>query len=498
MLKEEIIANRGYAIFQVKENDQLDEIAVRVLRQDCPDFLLPFKTISMDGEMEFRYELADGVRMSYQQPRISKREFVQQMIGMLLPFKNCGDWLLDYHNICLDPQYIFINTKEQAVRYIYLPVGSCRKSDREIKDFFINFALSVELQDDKNFVLQILRLLRDEHSNLITVLEFFQNEVGNSNTGVRPAGENKSQVHADREYAERKESEQPKAQEASRKQLISRPESQKTENQESKGLKNWFSKNEHSSEEKPAENLFEKQAEQKEQTSGKFGQSNIEEQLLQEYSKTEKKKKKEKKEKEKPADKENKKGWLDSLLSKKKDKKDEQDAVGISRNMPPAEYAGDLRTSGSQSAPLPESNASSGHMTGNRSYVITEDTTEMENIENEDYDSPVLRLRLEDGGGYTAPRDIELNVTKGFVTVGRYDKSGYPCADFNFDHSLTFISRNHFRIEKSGDGYVIIDLDSKNGTLLNGRELVKNMAYPLNAGDIIAMSRKVRLAYRVL
>ena len=126
MLKEEIIANKGYAVFCVKEDDQTDDIAVRVLKQDCPDFLLPFKTMSIDGNMEFRYELSDGVRMSYQLPRMSRKELTRQMVSLLLPFKNCGDWLLDYHCLLLDPQYIFLNAKDQTVRYVYLPVRSCR------------------------------------------------------------------------------------------------------------------------------------------------------------------------------------------------------------------------------------------------------------------------------------------------------------------------------------------------------------------------------------
>ena len=57
MLKEEIIANKGYAVFHVGENDQIDEIAVRVLKQDCPDFLLPIKTISIDGKAVIRLNI---------------------------------------------------------------------------------------------------------------------------------------------------------------------------------------------------------------------------------------------------------------------------------------------------------------------------------------------------------------------------------------------------------------------------------------------------------
>ena len=126
------------------------------------------------------------------------------------------------------------------------------------------------------------------------------------------------------------------------------------------------------------------------------------------------------------------------------------------------------------------------------------DYTEVAGLGYEESSGAILQLRLENARGYAAPEVIELDMGKGFATVGRFDKAGYPCADFNFDHSLTFISRNHFRIEQREDGYRIIDLDSKNGTLLNGSELAKNIPYLLNHGDLISISSQIRLTYRVL
>lgn len=504
MLKEEIIANKGYAVFCVKEDDQPDEIAVRVLKQDCPDFLLPFKTMSIDGNMEFRYELSDGVRMSYQLPRMSRKELIRQMVSLLLPFKNCGDWLLDYHCLLLDPQYIFLNAKDQTVRYVYLPVRSYRMTDKEIKDFFIKFVLRVELQDDKDFLLQILRLLQEEDTSLLSVLEFLQNEMEAGRPPVRPAAPVAEQRARSGVREEKKEPENPSV----------KPENRKSENRIAEILNPILNKNTSSEQEKPADNLFEKSAEQPVAASGsgnKFGQANVEERLLQNLygsagveTKADKKNKKEKK-KEKIKDKEKtkgtiegqetKKGLFDGFFGKKKEKQEETRKLiqsgGDSIQPEP------VQNNGGSVQPEPVYTPAED-MAERQKSLAMEDTTEMAGEDYEENNLAILRLYLENEGGYTAPRDIELNLEKGYVTVGRYDKSGYPCADYNFDHSLTFVSRNHFRIELRQDGYKIIDLDSKNGTLLNGKELVKNMAYPLKSGDIISISRKVRLTYRVM
>jgi len=44
------------------------------------------------------------------------------------------------------------------------------------------------------------------------------------------------------------------------------------------------------------------------------------------------------------------------------------------------------------------------------------------------------------------------------------------------------VSRLHARLEKAGEGWVILDLESRNGTLVNGEAVAEKL---LNPGDII-------------
>ncbi len=56
------------------------------------------------------------------------------------------------------------------------------------------------------------------------------------------------------------------------------------------------------------------------------------------------------------------------------------------------------------------------------------------------------------------------------------------------------VSRNHARILWSGDSWMLEDLDSKNGTHLNGSE-VKAETVPLNDGDEIQIALRFKLAF---
>ena len=76
MLKDVVIANKTYAKLNIADEQQLDNIAVKVIRQDTPDFLVPLKMLEIDGEIELRYEMSDGLRLGYLPEAMNKKEFL--------------------------------------------------------------------------------------------------------------------------------------------------------------------------------------------------------------------------------------------------------------------------------------------------------------------------------------------------------------------------------------------------------------------------------------
>ena len=79
-----------------------------------------------------------------------------------------------------------------------------------------------------------------------------------------------------------------------------------------------------------------------------------------------------------------------------------------------------------------------------------------------------------------APFDHEVTADR--VVIGRSSSSDLPLAD-------RFLSRHHARIVRDGDRYLVEDLGSRNGTLLNGSPVMTPT--PLTPGDVIRISGSV-------
>ena len=414
MLTDVVIANKSYAKLNLAARADLDDIALKVIRRDCPDFLLPVRTMEIDGELELRYELQEGVRLAYLPKEMKRKDFTERLVHMLKPFKDCSDWFLDYHNFVLDENYILVSKDGQQVKYVYVPAGEYARSDEEIKEFFINMILKMDIQDDMGYMVNLLRIIKNPDANLLSLLEYFQKEMGVQTP--KPALEERPAAPAPSPAS----AAAPAA---------------------------------------PVQEPFHASAEP-------FGASHEEKDLLGSLfgdledsdSGNDKKKKKEKKEKP-PKDKSAKGGGLFGFLKGKP--KEEKAAMPVAAAAPapsPASAATPVYQN-FDPLPIPQDMADSGDETA----ILAEE---------EFHGNSELRLRLENCMGCQCPSYIEIPLPSGFATVGRANKNGEAQSDYNFDASVSFVSRRHFRVEKEQDHWKIVDLESSNGTYLNGERMV--------------------------
>jgi pSer/pThr/pTyr-binding forkhead associated (FHA) protein len=84
---------------------------------------------------------------------------------------------------------------------------------------------------------------------------------------------------------------------------------------------------------------------------------------------------------------------------------------------------------------------------------------------------------------------LDISVTES-VILGRSSENAIVDIDLTPYHASDFgVSRQHALIAPEGDGFVIQDLGSSNGTSLNGERLEANKPYPIHDGDMLFLGR---------
>lgn len=95
-----------------------------------------------------------------------------------------------------------------------------------------------------------------------------------------------------------------------------------------------------------------------------------------------------------------------------------------------------------------------------------------------------LRFMIREGG---AVLEAEL---KDNLIIGRRSSSGNVDIDLLDHHGIELgISRHHVTIEQVQSRVLVRDVNSVNGTTLNGKQMVPTHVYELNSGDELKLGR---------
>lgn len=466
----------NYLNVPLHDKSELDEIAVSVLREDCPDFLIPFRLMSQNDNDFLRYKLINAIALKYSNLRMSKADFVEMYLNLLAPFLKGKDWFLNYHNICIDKTYVYLNKDLTQAFYIYIPVKSCCNSDKEIICFFQTVLNDVTITDDSSFLVQLYQYFSRGGATLPDLYRLVEEE-NKRLKHVVPA-ENAKQLRS----AAPQTMPEINAADGKERQAVEMPAQKQTvspsvssEKERKKGLFGGEKK------ERKAENKAVESAEIFWGTDGADSDNEVMKALFGEKKKREKapKQKKEKL----PASEKGK-----GLFGSRK----KGTAVPEADHSP----AVSERESAVNSFPGYISQEQQNNMPSSvpEQYMTEEDGT------TEIFEDGMVQtcgyLELMDSSIQGAPVRIELGFDKSYITLGRISANAVK-PDVIFGSELKRIGRMHARIEKKGEVPYIIDLGSANHTSLNGQVLIPNCPYQLKNGDELIFAPSTPVRYRV-
>lgn len=94
-----------------------------------------------------------------------------------------------------------------------------------------------------------------------------------------------------------------------------------------------------------------------------------------------------------------------------------------------------------------------------------------------------LRLRFENGD------TVDCRI-QSVIALGRRDAANHQQIDIDFaSFGIGEVSRLHVFIFADEHGLQVQDFNSRNGTFLNGYQLIPMQLYPLKLGDMLTLGR---------
>lgn len=474
---------------------EVDEIAVRVMEEDCPDFLIPFRIVTVNGSTNLRYKLINTIALAYSDRNLSKQQFVKLFMDLLTPFMKGKDWFLDYHNLCIDPRYVFINKMNNGVSLIYVPEDSYRYSDEEIKKFFKNLFTEITIADDPGFQVTMFRYFGNEDANLADLYQILLQEQKKTGMGQTAVPQYAAQTTApsltpgetaaQTKTVSQNSTFQTTPQNAGNMSQAATASAGKPTEQHAKsgGKFSLFGGKKDNEPKKTADPVTAAAPAQNEDLFAGFGYMSDSDAAVNALFGDNSKKKKEKEKKE---------GGGFSLFG---GKKKEQNTIPIA---PAQATTARLQNTLAQQPVMqqaPVQQMATGGFSGGGFQMMSAAMDESTEIAGEDYRGGACLELIESAVPGAIPR-ISLDFAGSFITIGR-TSSDETQPDVAFSKDFSRIGRKHARIERSGSGYCIIDLGSANHTLVNNQVLIPNQPYPLPDGGEVTFTTTKPVKYRI-
>lgn len=444
---------------------ELDKKTLYTILDDKPEFLLPFRHRSVDGQIEFTYQIGNRSKITFLSGEKSPGEYVDLWFGVLQPLVDCWDWFLNPYSFVLAADHLYYDKNNKSISYIYIPsIKAC--SDYNVLKNMVLEVVKHNKVNELNLQNDILWAIQDfkpgEFLQMLSKHKAGVSQTGEQSPTPQPVQQQPTQAQAPIPPAQQQQpTPMPKTQPAPAK-AAPEPSKQKPPTPQAPPA--------------PTPVMQAPQVAPQVAPQPSDGQSSyaMPDDISINFGGGAQKESKVKQKKEKPPKpvKKEKSG----LFKKKKPVEQEiMEGAAAMPNVAPQPSVQQYASPQNEYVPSPSPPPpvyESGDADAN---------TELEIIEK---DGPKLRYI----GSKEHPRIIEVNIAEnGIFTIGRFDASvGTTQSSFEFDKKTKAVSRRHAAIEHKADGHYLVDLDSAAGTFMDGRKLPPNASFKLNIGSRIS------------
>lgn len=126
-------------VIRFPEKD-LDTKALYTIQADQPEFLVPFRFLCVNGEVECTYQLENRGKLLYHCAKRSPGELTDFWGRVLQPLLDCGDWFLKPFSFVLELQYLYMDKDGKTISYLYIPSKEDCSSLEDLRGLAVDLA----------------------------------------------------------------------------------------------------------------------------------------------------------------------------------------------------------------------------------------------------------------------------------------------------------------------------------------------------------------------
>ena len=120
----------GTSLIITISEDDLDKKALYTIMETKPEFILPFQTRYIDGQVEFVYQIKALCKLQYIAGDYTTKEYVRLWTNVLTPLLECDDWFMKTQSFVLDIEHLYCDKDKKTVSYVYIPTTrDCSSND---------------------------------------------------------------------------------------------------------------------------------------------------------------------------------------------------------------------------------------------------------------------------------------------------------------------------------------------------------------------------------
>jgi len=146
-------------IVRIPENE-LDKKALHVIQADKPGFILPFHYRSVDGDVEFTYQIGLYNKLQHITGNRQAKEYAQLWSGIISPLMRCSDWFMRPYSFILSAEFLYYDLSTRSVSYVYVPTLNDSSNYSDLKEMAAVISKMVTSSDPmlENKVLRAIML----------------------------------------------------------------------------------------------------------------------------------------------------------------------------------------------------------------------------------------------------------------------------------------------------------------------------------------------------